>query len=149
VPIRADLRHFYGREWRLVTRPRILARAENCCEQCGAPNGYLLTRVGGFWREEGASWALGAYKRWRTPAGADWREEGNPPGRMRVVRIVLTIGHVNHEAGDDREENLRAWCQFCHLNHDVGQHRESRSARKDAARPLLVCVDCDDLAVGS
>lgn len=146
MPIRAELQHFYGREWRLVTRPRILARAENRCEQCGVCNHAEVTRVGGFWLEEGASWALGAFRRWRTPAGADWSAGvtlgtagilRDPPGRMRRVRIVLTIGHVNHQAGDDRDENLRAWCQWCHLHHDVVHHAETRATRKDAARPLL------------
>lgn len=137
MPIRADLRHFYGREWRLITRPRILARAENRCEQCDVPNHSTVKRIRGFWLEEGASWALGTFRRWRTPGGGDWREEGDPPGRRRKVRIVLTIAHLNHEAGDDRDENLRAWCQWCHLHHDVVHHHETRAARKDAARPLL------------
>lgn len=138
MPIRADLRHFYGREWRLVVRPRILARAENRCEQCGVPNHTEVTRVLGFWLEEGASWALGTFRRWKTPKGADWYEgHGDPLGRRRRVRIVLTVAHLNHKSGDDRDENLRAWCQWCHLHHDVVHHAETRATRKDAARPLL------------
>jgi hypothetical protein len=137
VPIRADLRHYYGRDWRIVVRPRILARAENRCEQCGVPNHTKVKRIRGFWLEEGASWAFGAFRRWRTPAGGDWHKEGDPAGRVRVVRIVLTIAHLNHKAGDDRDENLRAWCQWCHLHHDAVHHAESRAIRKDAARPLL------------
>jgi hypothetical protein len=146
MPIRADLRHFYGREWRLVTRPRILARAENRCEQCGVPNHVEVTRVGGFWLEAGASWALGAFRRWRTAAGAEWSAGvtlgragilRDPPGRMRRVRIVLSTAHVNHQAGDDRDGNLKALCQWCHLNYDLRHHHETRATRKDAARPLL------------
>lgn len=147
MPIRADLRHFYGREWRLVTRPRILARAENRCERCGVPNHAEVKRVRGFWLEEGATWALGAFRRWLTPDGGDWLEGGvllgragirrDPLGRRRRVRVVLTIAHLNHRAGDDRDENLRALCQWCHLNHDLVHHAETRATRKDAARPLL------------
>ncbi len=37
MPIRRELRKFYGRTWRTVTRPRVLARAGNCCERCHRP----------------------------------------------------------------------------------------------------------------
>jgi hypothetical protein len=53
------------------------------------------------------------------------------------VGIVLTVAHLNHVAGDDRDENLKALCQWCHLNYDRQHHAETRSIRKDAARPLL------------
>jgi HNH endonuclease len=58
-------------------------------------------------------------------------------GASRVIEVVLTVAHLNHVAGDDRDENLAALCQYCHLMHDAEQHRESRATRKDSARPLL------------
>ena len=36
----------YPPEWRTVTRPRILARAGNRCEWCGAGNGAPIPREG-------------------------------------------------------------------------------------------------------
>ncbi|MGH9665551.1 MAG: hypothetical protein ACRD9L_14090 [Bryobacteraceae bacterium] len=74
--------------------------------------------------------------------GAPWhRSNGNvttfEPGSARLTRIVLTIAHLNHTPGDDREENLKALCQWCHLNYDKLHHHETRAARKDRARPLL------------
>lgn len=137
MPIRADLRHFYGREWRLVVRPRILARAENKCEQCGVPNGATLYRVAGYWLEEGSSLVLGVFHRWHTFTGAVWRKEGQPPGRVRAVLTQLGVAHLNHTPGDDRDENLKALCRWCHLNYDASHHAETRATRKDAARPLL------------
>ncbi len=59
------------------------------------------------------------------------------PDGGRFVRVALTVAHLNHIAGDDRDENLKALCQWCHLNYDLGHHHETRAARKDAARPLL------------
>ena len=35
MPVRPELRHFYGYHWRHVVRPRILARAHGKCERCG------------------------------------------------------------------------------------------------------------------
>lgn len=146
MPIRADLRHFYGREWRTVVRPRILARAGGifshtglylggaCCEQCRVPDRAVVLRVAGWWR-----W--NCLRRRRTPNTWWHRENGNPtvgnPPADRLVRIVITVAHVNHVAGDDRDENLRALCQWCHLNYGRLHHHETRSARKDAARPLF------------
>lgn len=34
VPVRPELRKFYGYHWRYVIRPRILARAGGRCEKC-------------------------------------------------------------------------------------------------------------------
>jgi hypothetical protein len=129
MPIRPEFRHFYrGPAW-LATRARILARARNKCEQCKAPNRELVGRAeNGMWRllDTGAAWH---------------RNNGNVttfyPAIGREVRIVLTIAHLNHTPGDDRDENLKALCQWCHLNYDARKHKESRSTRKDAARPLL------------
>lgn len=52
-------------------------------------------------------------------------------------RVVLTVAHLNHMSGDDRDENLRCWCARCHLVYDTAYHRLTRSQRKDAGRPLL------------
>ncbi len=38
MPIRPELKQFYGVEWKTVTRPRILARAHDRCEWCGVSN---------------------------------------------------------------------------------------------------------------
>ena len=151
MPIRRELRKFYGREWRTVTRPRILARAGYKCEQCGIANHGEFMRIGGVWLEWRSSRQL-VWRRsrlrvkfgslalpvWHDSDGSILAERPAPGLKAaRMVRIVLTIGHVNHVAGDDRDENLKAWCQWCHLHHDKLHHAETRATRKDAARPLL------------
>lgn len=156
MPIRPELRHLYGREWREVTRPRILARAGGRfdaegrylggakCEQCGKPDRehvhvYRLSFAAGQY------WSL----KLRPVQAQRWTYcllggSGNfvlfPHQLSGVRRIFVVIGtaHLNHVAGDDRDENLKALCGWCHLNYDRLHHRETRTARKDAARPLLV-----------
>jgi hypothetical protein len=143
MPIRPELRHFYrGPAWR-ATRERILARAGNCCEQCRKPNGEKVetctgkTILGGavmFWRALSGPWMF-----------HDGKRATNNPAFMvslrvsapRTIRVVLTIAHLNHVAGDDRDDNLKALCQWCHLNYDKLHHHETRAERKDRARPLL------------
>ncbi|MBI4748635.1 MAG: hypothetical protein HY774_09095 [Acidobacteria bacterium] len=57
-------------------------------------------------------------------------------------KVVLTTAHVNHTPSDNRDENLRAWCQFHHLRHDARHHagnaRLTRRVKKDKRRPLLM-----------
>src|SRR5689334_12755423 len=138
MPIRPELRKFYGKTWREVTRAWIIARARNRCEQCGKPNHVdVLVRQ------------MGKRLWWRRPTAKLWRNQNgrrsHPPDMFytgqRLVHVVLTVAHLNHTPGDDREDNLRALCQWCHLHHDLTIHvrhaAATRARRKDAARPLL------------
>jgi hypothetical protein len=136
MPIRPELRHFYrGTEYE-ETRARMLKRARNKCELCRVPNRELAERgPGGVWRLK--TCAPGTA--WRNAKGNATTFEPISTAR-RIVRIVLTVAHLNHVAGDDRDDNLLALCQWCHLNYDKLHHRETRCNRKDARRPLLTEV---------
>lgn len=58
----------------------------------------------------------------------------------RVIRVQIHVGHLNHAPGDDRDENLRAMCNWCHFHFDRLHHHETRGARKDASRPIIMRV---------
>ena len=62
-------------------------------------------------------------------------------GYIFCIKVVLTIMHLNHTPGDDRDENLKAGCQRCHLDYDKEYHREQRAIRKDKARPILAEIE--------
>jgi hypothetical protein len=160
MPIRPDLRPFYhGPAWQAV-RQRILTRAGGCfddlgkyrggakCEQCGRVDRrrywvlsmrtvnfdmLLVDQYFSLVKGDGQLWRSCVSGGQRTPLrlrGEQWK-------LVRRVKLQIGVAHVNGVAGDDRDENLRAWCQWCHLRHDQAQHKQTRSARKDAARPLL------------
>ncbi|HTB10974.1 MAG TPA: hypothetical protein VK752_05360 [Bryobacteraceae bacterium] len=138
MPIPAELRRqFYGPKWRKEVRPRILERAGHKCEKCFAPNYTQVKRYGGNWLQIKVKFGEKPERLWWADNG--WR--ANPPrkgvDKIRTVTIVLQVIHLNHTPGDDRDENLRAFCQWCHLNYDQVQHKETRTTRKDAERPLL------------
>jgi hypothetical protein len=145
MPIRPDLRKHYGKQWRTETRPRVLLRAGNKCEQCGVPNHTNVMRAAGWWTAPAQLGAIIEYLDrtrtqefyWTPPNGDPAQLLGFPPLICRWVYIRLGVAHLNHTAGDDRDENLRAVCQWCHLNLDKEHHRETRQTRKDAARPLF------------
>lgn len=131
MPIKAELRHLYGKAWQ-ATRAAILARAGNACEctgQCGDLHYY----------DEVDSCAVGA--RCCAPNGQTvYREIHNPAVWWSTqgswvrspVRVVLTVAHLNH--GDDRPENLAAMCQRCHLRLDRAQYAASAKLTREARR---------------
>lgn len=150
MPIRFEWRHFYrGPAWKEV-RARILARAGNCCERCGAPNRTEVLRVFGWWTPPGLKahlvWSNGTINgewiiplTWRVagPKGIVYHRAYFPSARREYsghwVSIVLTVAHLNHNPADNRDENLLALCQYCHLTNDSRFHHATRR-RTEAAR---------------
>lgn len=88
---------------------------------------FWMPALGGRWRDQGGK----LYRRLTPP----WQRYGM--SEPRAVEVVIGICHFNHVAGDDRDENLRGWCQWCHLAHDKSKHKQTRCERKDMQRPLL------------
>ena len=141
MPIRKEFRQFYGREWREVIRPRILERAGAACEQCKAPDRIIVARYPeypGWWFnvDTGAAVDPQGHEQFRVRAS-----EMPDIENAHLVKIVLTVAHLDRVPGHDTDDNLRALCQRCHLHHDRAQHtassKETRLKRKDAARPIL------------
>lgn len=52
----------------------------------------------------------------------------NEQGKM--IKVVLTIAHLNHTPEDCRPENLRALCQRCHNRYDAKHRAETRKNNK-------------------
>ncbi len=141
MPVRPEFRHLYrGRAWREI-RERILARAERRCERCKVPDRTDVVRAGGYWGPE----VIGP---WRSPDGTCGAQiDDDAYARIRRVKIVITIAHLDQDPHNNAEANLVALCQWCHLRHDRRQHvenaSETRKTRKDAARPLLRLAYCE------
>jgi hypothetical protein len=144
MPIRHELRHFYRGPGYRAWRAALVERAGNKCEQCRKPNGACVEtatplNVLGL----RMAWRLNPHARWRDQTGKVVRRLTHVQAlrerirSARLITVVLTAAHLNHTPGDDRLENGRLLCQWCHLNYDRLHHKETRTLRKDAARPLL------------
>lgn len=145
MPIRPENVARYPKDWQQI-RDAIVARARNRCEHCGVRNGALggRTREGYFLR----ALPLGERRlrlEWPRPGDYWWCSglTGELHGigyqrteRLRIIRIVLTVAHLDHAPENCAPENLRAWCQRCHLAYDAKHHRETAYSTRRAGRAV-------------
>lgn len=133
MPIKPENRRRYPPDWPAIVE-QVRERSGNCCEgspafpDCRVPNGAVGYRDAGRWVQLGES----------VDAAAQYVDAAIEDG-FRVVRIVLTCGHLDHTPENCEPANLRHWCQRCHLHYDQQHHAQTaymtRKAR--AATPDL------------
>ena len=104
----------YPGNWKEI-RARILERAGNKCEQCGVPN-YFVGKKGrdGVWYTEGQTHNMNS--------DCGYFLFGHYDNPFKMVRIVLTLSHTDHDISNNADDNLKALCQGCHLAHDRDLH---------------------------
>lgn len=142
MPVKPENRKRYPapREWRRI-RARILERAGDRCEKCKAPNRQLVAR-GAKGSPDESTYML---ERGDVHSADDGRHLGVARGSEysfgRMVRIVLTIAHLDHQPENNSDDNLRAYCQRCHLLHDVDHHKATAAATRHARRAVADLFD--------
>lgn len=122
------MRGRYPADWPAISAA-VRARAGNRCEACGVRNHAL----GGRSADGRFLYAIPRGGRMPAPGEWAWCTDGVTEEFLRIIRIVLTVAHLNHQPEDCRPENLRALCQRCHNRHDAEARRRSRLARAHAA----------------
>lgn len=125
MPIKPENKKRYPANWKTEIRPKILARANNCCENCGVPNKSLLiyrnNKLDDIVKPNDFTYDLHKY------SGKSWTTcENGKLIRYRVALVVLTIAHLDHMPENCNEDNLRAWCQKCHNKYDAKHRAETR-----------------------
>jgi len=127
-------RKLYPADWEVISRRIRHERAGDKCEQCAVPNGARIIRSEVhparfvIMRPEGDAWALDGTTRERDLPDVDDYAHG------KVVTVVLTVAHLDHNPANNDDANLRALCQRCHLIYDKHQHAEN--ARKTRASKI-------------
>ena len=120
MPIKPENRSRYPANWQSI-RDAVRARSRDHCEgspdfpDCRRPNGWLLNKRTGELTDDGQiaeAWEL---------ADGD-----------KVVKIVLTVAHLDHQPEHNDMANLRHWCQRCHLHYDRHHHMINASATRRA-----------------
>ena len=134
-------RHLYPADWEAISLRIRKERAGGRCEctgecgsdhyrhvfdvlvenrRCGAPNTETVLRD----RQHPERWTL--HEGCSLCLGGD--DECKP------IRIVLTVAHLNHDTRDNRDENLKAFCQRCHLRMDAHLHATNARATRRRRR---------------
>jgi len=111
----------YDPLWLEKIRPDILKRDNYHCSFCGVPHKSYIHR------ERNGKW-------YQIPI-ADLEQEKSL--KVKIVRIILVIAHMDHNIKNNDYNNLRALRQRCHLNYDRPIHKVLRKATFAAKRRQL------------
>lgn len=106
MPIRAENKARYPKDWKAISHRIRHVRAESQCEctgHCGQDHGGRCTA-----------------------------KHGEPHPDTGSI-VVLTTMHLNHAPEDNRDENLLAGCQRCHNRYDMPMRRAGIKERARSA----------------
>jgi 5-methylcytosine-specific restriction endonuclease McrA len=103
MPIRKENKKLYPKNWKQISEDIRFNRADNLCEVCGAVN---YSHVNKFTREICL------------------------PDEDDVIKIVLTVAHLDHDPTNNDYSNLKAMCQKCHNSYDAPFRAKNRKMNK-------------------
>lgn len=127
----------YPKNWKSEIRPAILDRDFHRCKFCKVPNGEIICR--GIYNDREV---------WQDDDGCifdaktgeyitdDYVGEVFTNEKQRVVKVVLTIMHLDHDVNNNNYDNLAAGCQKCHLNYDKEHHMKNSRATNEKKKGL-------------
>lgn len=115
MPISPENKKLYPKNWPII-RQRILYASDHKCEFCGLRNHII------GYRDDNRNFV---------------ECNGNPgeiintsEGDKKIMKVVLTIAHLDHDPTNNHRSNLKALCQQCHNRHDAKHRAISRQQRK-------------------
>lgn len=112
-------RDIYPPDWPTISR-NARARAGNRCQFCGIENGAV------GYRERGQF-----VKIFDAESDIDESADAYQLDGYKLITVVLTVAHLDHNPDNWAEENLNALCQRCHLVHDIDHHaRNAANTRR-------------------
>lgn len=130
----------YPPNWKTEIRPRIMKRANNCCEECGVKHLSIILREKNKWRyicETEYGWIKERHQKGGYTYNGAIKSLG-------FTKVVLTIAHLNHDKlnWDVKDEELKALCQKCHLQLDIKHHTANRKyGRNHGRKEQLKLID--------
>ena len=130
MPIRPENRARYPKDWDAISRA-VRDRAGNRCEWCGVENGKLGGRTGdGTWFDAQPLGDDGLRLKWPRPGDNAYCGTHEHGFVLRIVRIILTVAHLDHTPENCDPANLKALCQRCHNRYDAKMRAAGIKARR-------------------
>ncbi|GAB3956673.1 hypothetical protein GCM10028805_47270 [Spirosoma harenae] len=124
----------YHPAWKKISRFVRRLKARNRCEHCGVKNYAVGYWEKGIWQPlcgnaeaDNLGAGYGTYKEARKYAD-EYNEHiaSQDSSIPRLVVIVLTVAHLDHDINNNELDNLAALCQRDHLNHDRRDNAKRR-----------------------
>jgi hypothetical protein len=109
----------YPANWKIM-RELILRRADNECELCFLGNGHYVVR------KDGRPYCRSLEKK----DADDFVKNNFKKYKLKVIKIVLTIHHIDGNINNMHDRNLIALCQRCHLRLDEPFKLKKRKKKK-------------------
>lgn len=136
VPIRPENKERYPKNWPEISR-RIRDAAGNKCEWCGVPNGEMGGRTAqGAWLKARPLGDNGLRLEWPKEGEQSWCGSNEAAQMLRIVRIVLTVAHLDHTPENCDDDNLKSLCQRCHNRYDAPKRRAGILERARAGNAI-------------
>jgi hypothetical protein len=136
MPIRPERMALYpggsirSPEWRAI-RKRIGERSGLKCETCGAPHMEVIAR--GSYNGRDAYLVLSTGEVFCAETGLKMAEiRLSDFNARRVLKIVLTVAHLNHDETCTDEEQMAHLCQRHHLRLDAKHHAKNAARTRRA-----------------
>lgn len=123
----------YPPNWFTEIRPRILERAKDKCERCAVVNYSVISRETGYyyvWQEPPYDHPDGLSDYQTAVEFRYCYNKRRSPDDKKVIIIILTIAHLDHDLSHNEDCNLQALCQKCHNNYDIGHRKSTRINKK-------------------
>ena len=123
MPIRPENKKYYGKEWQKISKYIREERANNKCENCEVENHSIGYRDN-----------KGIFHKYTVDiCNADFIPD-------KLIKIVLTVAHLDHNPKNNNYHNLKALCQKCHNSYDMPVRAANRRKRIEIKKGQLKLV---------
>lgn len=134
MPISAENKARYPKDWPQISRRIRFDRAKGRCEQCGAPHGHLIARGDGA--DAGTYMLANGDVFCATTGEARGNARASEYDTARCVVVILTVAHLDHTPENCADDNLKALCQRCHIAYDAEHHAANAAATRRGRRAV-------------